>query len=377
MPDMPDNSSPGRTWWLSAAVAAFIALAWTGILDHKSTDYLDGALLTSGAIYATARGINAIVSVLQGTEMNAFIITFTVGELLDPVNDLIERFSGVMMMAIGSLALQKILLEVVSHHTFNILLTLLGAGAIGTQLLHLPGPNRTLTKFLIVTVVIRFSLALVVLANSWADRIFLAENEAQRVDAMKVFHGELELIGSRAGLNIDLDDDMKTVEADILRNREAQDFESKNLRSNERNLARAVAELAALDHRSIWEWLTGDTPADIEVKQSEIRRLESTISENEHTLAALSERREALQDRLACLKQRASGNSCSLADSMSSALAAVDVKRRIEALGDKVDEFASNLINLLMSLILKSILLPLLFIYLLLHFVKSSFTRPG
>ena len=99
--------SQKRLWWILISIAAFISLAWTGVLDARSNQYLDSALLGSGAIYATARGINALVSVLQGTEIDAFILTLTIGELLDPVNDLIERFSGVMMLAIGSLALQK------------------------------------------------------------------------------------------------------------------------------------------------------------------------------------------------------------------------------------------------------------------------------
>ena len=45
----------------------------------------------------------------------------------------------------------------------------------------------------------------------------------------------------------------------------------------------------------------------------------------------------------------------------------------IEALSERADQFATNLINLLMSLVLKSILLPILFLYLLLHSVKSIF----
>jgi hypothetical protein len=371
MPDRSNHAAAGRAWWTSAAVAGLVALAWTGILDNRSTDYIDGALIASGAVYAAARGINAIVSVLQGTEMNAFIITFTVGELLDPVNDLVERFSGVMMIAIGSLALQKILLEVVSHQTFNLLLTLLGGGVIGTSLLGLSGRYRIISRLFFVTVVIRFSLAMVVVANSWVDRIFLAENEAERLDNIKLFQSELELIGSRAGLNLDIDHDRKKLEADIARNREVQGIEREAVRSSRSQLARAERELDAMDDRSLWETLTGEKRADIEDKKAEIERIERLIRDTEQSLAALGEREQALKERLECLEQRASGESCSLADSMSSALAAVDVKRRIEALGERVDEFASNLINLLMSLVLKSILLPIVFIYVLLNFVRS------
>ncbi len=375
MPDRSDHAAAGRAWWTAAAVAGLVALAWSGILDHRSTDYIDGALIASGAVYAAARGINAVVSVLQGTEMNAFIVTFTVGELLDPVNDLIERFSGVMMVAIGSLALQKILLEIVSHQTFNLLLTLLGGGVIGTTVLGVAGRYRLLSRLFFVTVAIRFSLAIVVLANSWVDRVFLADNEADRLDDIRVFQGELESIGSRAGLDLDIDQDRKKLEADIARNRDVQQVEREAARSGRSQLARAERELAAMDDRSLWETLTGETRADIEGKKAEIERIERLMRDTEQSLAALGEREEALNARLDCLNQRARGESCSLADSMSSALAAVDVKRRIEALGEQVDEFAANLINLLMSLVLKSLLLPLLFLYVLLNFVRGHLSR--
>ena len=49
----------------------FVGLnAWTGFFDDLSASYLKDAMLGSGAIYATARGINGLVSVLQGTELN-------------------------------------------------------------------------------------------------------------------------------------------------------------------------------------------------------------------------------------------------------------------------------------------------------------------
>ena len=141
--------------WLLLGIVGTVGLAWSGVLDGLSGQYLDRALLGSGAIYATARGINALVSVLQGTEMNALVLTFTVGELLDPINDLIERFSGIMMLALGSLALQKILLEVVSDTTFNILLTLLGGGVIIANLVGAAGSYRLAGRLFLITVIIR------------------------------------------------------------------------------------------------------------------------------------------------------------------------------------------------------------------------------
>ena len=370
-----NNDVPGRfTWWLLAAIASSIALAWSGVLDTLSTEYLDGAMIGSGAIYATARGINALVSVLQGTEMNAFVITFTIGELLDPVNDLIERFSGVMLVALGSLAMQKILLEVVSHATFNGLLTALGLATVLASLRRDSGAFRALARFFFVTVIVRFSLALAVLANSWADVIFLEQNETQQHELMKGFENELELIGSRAGLTADLTDDIDMVQESITRNQQTQRAETQELGLRREQLKLTETELEALDKRTVIDRLMGNSTPAIEAKQQEIDELEAAIESNEYTLVALAESAEALQDRLECLKRRAMGETCTLADSMMRALAGVDVRNRIEALGEQVDAFTANLINLLMSLVLKSILLPILFLYLLLRLARSVWT---
>ena len=367
-----NKAMPGRfTWWLLAAVASAIALAWSGVLDTLSTDYLDGALIGSGAIYATARGINALVSVLQGTEMNAFVITFTIGELLDPVNDLIERFSGVMLVALGSLAMQKILLEVVSHATFNYLLTALGVATLLASLRDNPRLYRALARFFFVTVLVRFSLALAVLANSWADAIFLEQNEARQHELMRGFENELEQIGSRAGLGTDLTGDIAMVQEAIARNRQTQRAEQQELGLHREQLERAEKQLEAIDNRNVIDRLMGNSTATIQAGQQDIAELEAAVESNEYTLAALVESAEALQDRLDCLERRARGESCTLADSMVRALAGVDVRNRIEALGEQVDAFTANLINLLMSLVLKSILLPILFLYLLLRLART------
>lgn len=245
-----------RVRWLSLlAIPALCALAWSGLLDRVSSDYVDGALLSSGAIYATARGINALVSVLQGTEVNAFLLTFSIGELLDPVNDLVERFSAVMMVALGALALQKILLVVVSHASFNILLTALGLASLAALVWGTRRQSAIAGRVFIVMVAVRFSLVLVVLANSWADTVFLQENEAQQYRAVQVFHGELSEAGT-------------------------------------------------------------------------------------------------------------------LADGSASALSALDIRKQINTLSNQVSDFAASLINLLMSLVLTSILLPIGFFYVLLWVIR-------
>ena len=98
-------------------------------LDTLNSGILDKAFITGGVVYATARGIHAAVSVVQGTELDALVATITIGEILDPLNDLVERFSAVLLAALGSLALQKILLDIISSSRFSYLLVVIGMAA--------------------------------------------------------------------------------------------------------------------------------------------------------------------------------------------------------------------------------------------------------
>jgi len=102
-------------------VAGLLALAWLGTLDHYTYDYLKGSLLNALASYGVSRSLNAVISMFSTSTISIGVASISVGELLDPLNDLIERFSELLTFAIGSIAIQKILLTIVSSNLFIIL----------------------------------------------------------------------------------------------------------------------------------------------------------------------------------------------------------------------------------------------------------------
>ena len=100
-------------WTVTAIMTAVLALS--GLADQTSGDYADAALKRALVTFAVARGLNGVISVAQGTEVavepGGVGVNFTVGQILDPINDLVEQFSSVMLVAASSLGLQKILLS--------------------------------------------------------------------------------------------------------------------------------------------------------------------------------------------------------------------------------------------------------------------------
>jgi len=196
---LPKLANLTRRRVLAVVCAALLAaFSWWGSVDRHADAYLDEALLTGGAVYATARSINALISVIQGTEVNPPFLTVAVGEALDPLNDLIERFSALLLMALGSLAAQKILLEIFSAQSFSLLLAALAASLAVTALLPGRRPFGVLLRVLALLVFTRFSLGLVVLASGFVDAQFLQANEAANHQEMRELQGQLNAVRSSA-----------------------------------------------------------------------------------------------------------------------------------------------------------------------------------
>jgi hypothetical protein len=79
-----------------------------------------------------ARALNAVISVAQGTEVSlqplGVGVTLAPGQLLDPVNDLVEKFSDLMLMASVAFGVQKVLISMGGYWLISLLLTFAAIG---------------------------------------------------------------------------------------------------------------------------------------------------------------------------------------------------------------------------------------------------------
>lgn len=167
-------------------IVLMIGLSSTRVLDDYTDDYTNQALTRAALTYATARGINALVSMMQSSEIEAGVGvvsgSITVGELLDPLNDMIERFSTVMTWVLASLAAQKVLLLIASHQMFLYLVAVLGLVALSLLFFGPPKGLNLAFRLFLVAVFVRFALGLAVALNSGVDYLFL-EHQLEVNDA--------------------------------------------------------------------------------------------------------------------------------------------------------------------------------------------------
>jgi len=95
--------------------------------DDYGQRYTDDGFERAITAFAIAKGLNGAISLVQGTEVAlepaGVGIILTPGQILDPVNDLIERFSWIMFLAAISLGIQSILLSIFSSYYFSIAVT--------------------------------------------------------------------------------------------------------------------------------------------------------------------------------------------------------------------------------------------------------------
>ncbi len=112
-----------------AVVLVVVALSWLRPLSDAADAYVDEGLKRSLISFASARALNGVISVLQGTQVAVsplgFGVSLTVGEALDPINDLVEAFSSVMLMASVAFGVQKLLLAIGSNWAVSATLTLI------------------------------------------------------------------------------------------------------------------------------------------------------------------------------------------------------------------------------------------------------------
>ncbi len=165
---------------ITFCLLTLVLLAWTKLADNYSENYTSESLKNTAITYGVARAMNATVSVIQGTEIAAtpagIGVTFSVGEVLDPINDLIERFSFIVMLSMASLALQKLLIGIGSSVGFNILLLM----SVTWYLFQLWATQNKKARDLALRIIyvvlyVRFALVAVIGANYCVDYFFINE----------------------------------------------------------------------------------------------------------------------------------------------------------------------------------------------------------
>ena len=148
------------------------------VMDSAADNYFREAISKGGISYATCRVINASVSIIKESSLHlepaGVGVSLAVGQALDPVDDMTERLSDVLVTAITSLGVQKLAYEIgisSAPPVFAVFLLLLSVliWFNNTKLVFL---HKTLTRFALLILIARFFLPLASIANEFINTNF-------------------------------------------------------------------------------------------------------------------------------------------------------------------------------------------------------------
>ncbi len=149
--------------------------------DNMTDAYFEEAITEAGLAYATCRVINASVSIIKESNLElepaGIGISLALGQALDPVDDMTERLSDVIVTAITSLGLQKLIYEI----SVSVAPPLIGACLfILSVLIWIKNPrmgrfHEIVMKFAMIIIIGRFCLPISSVINNFLHENYFAD----------------------------------------------------------------------------------------------------------------------------------------------------------------------------------------------------------
>jgi hypothetical protein len=155
----------------------FLSILILIIVSLSATKYLDKNAYNSNissakevAIYlVTTRGLNAILSVVENSSFNVGIginVEIALGQIVNPINDFLDRFSWILLLSLISLGIQKFILIFIETNILTVLLIVFGFLTIFGKI-YIKYNNKIFIKLLVLFTFIRLAVPFMELSNSY------------------------------------------------------------------------------------------------------------------------------------------------------------------------------------------------------------------
>jgi hypothetical protein len=331
-------------------IMALLIVSWWGAVDNLAA-YVNGESIKDAAIiYGVARSINGVISLIQSAEIGPIYASVRPGELLDPMNDLIERFSSVMAWSLSSLVLQKVLLSVFSSYSFKVIFTICCALMLVLKWLPLSTHfvSRAWSLFLIVAS-LRFSIAIVCALTAAVDQGFIQKIEQASLQTVQTFNSEISV-----GIN-----DVAAIDEDAKQEQAALQIKSdeitKKITLTKSDITTLSEQLDTLPQRSLLDVVK------LKKKNEVTQAVEDQVTAKEEELDRLKVQLTSIEKKLECIAIEQSGGSC---EGNLSKLKNMFSAEKVSEIAQKINQTIDDLITVLVSLVLTTIIIPLTFLYL-------------
>lgn len=186
-----------------ALLIVALLFAWMGTedspvrrysLDASAQGYVDDGLKRALVTFATARALNAVLSLAQGTQVSVqplgVGVQISLGQLLHPINEVVGQFAELMLIASIAFGAMEILIRVGGHWTVTLALTIVAAWYLTLRSRGAASP-ALLVKLLAVLLFARFAIPAVSIGSDAIYRTFMAEDYEASQQAIELSTGRI------------------------------------------------------------------------------------------------------------------------------------------------------------------------------------------
>lgn len=200
--ESPSPSAPplwlsGRLWVPVMLVVAGL-LSFSGSLDDRAQLAADRVFQQALITFAAARTLDAAVSLAEGTEIAlqpaGVGVTVSAGEVLEPIDHMVEQFSSVMLISTTSLGVQSLLLRASAWRVITalliVVLLLRLATAFSPGSFH-PAVRRGVQVAASVLLIARFAVPVYAWSTSLVFERYLQPSQVEAVEALDETSGDV------------------------------------------------------------------------------------------------------------------------------------------------------------------------------------------
>lgn len=175
-------------YWAIAGLGLLILISWLPAIDNIADADIDAGFNRALVSFGVAKSLNMAISFIQSTQFSAqpmgVGVAISPGELLDPINDLVEQFSNFMLLATVAFGIQKILIAIGGAGLVKTVLSALGVTAAWFMFKDRPVP-LWLKNALIMIILVRLAVPAATVMSNMAYEFFLAPQYEASTSVLK------------------------------------------------------------------------------------------------------------------------------------------------------------------------------------------------
>jgi len=155
------------------------------IQTNQQEEILDPLTAKALMVFASARALNGAISVIQESEVTVSMgagASIALGQILDPLNDLLEQFADVLLIGLVALKFQDIAIYLANSYFFDGLLSIFAALSLLALYRYFDDSKQRFFRIFIALVLLKVAFPLGQTINTTIDSKLFKGYEKDRLE---------------------------------------------------------------------------------------------------------------------------------------------------------------------------------------------------